>query len=163
VTIKPDSCVERPGRGVDSARGPASTKPVRHANPWTRLAGIRRRTSELSYVRGRTLIQTSPAIFPPARSECRRQHPAVGKVMRTAHPSVPVGSIALGSMRGNRPHAPTGPSGASAYTLNAALPVMWYWNVVSRAARISCGAPTRILVVSRVDPTKASSASRPEV
>src|SRR6266480_5193208 len=36
-----------------------------------------------SYVRGRTLIQTSPASFPPARSEWRRQQPAVGKVMRT--------------------------------------------------------------------------------
>src|SRR5438094_8000754 len=95
-----------------AARGVASSLD----NSVLLVHGLRRVKAALPapQVRGRTLIQTSPAIFPPARSEWRRQHPAVGKVMRTAHPSVPVGSIALGSTRGNRPHAPTGPFGASA-------------------------------------------------
>lgn len=120
-------------------------------------------TQDCSYVRGRTLIQTFPASLPPARSEWSRQHPAAGKDMRTVHLSASMGSMALGSTRGNRPNAPTGPSGASAYTLNVELPVMNHWKVVSRAARISCGARTRIVVESAVDPTRAPSASRPDV
>src|SRR5436190_665712 len=82
------SCPRQVGVGrtcQKAARGVASSLD----NSVLLVHGLRRVKAALPapQVRGRTLIQTSPAIFPPARSEWRRQHPAVGKVMRTAiHP-----------------------------------------------------------------------------
>jgi hypothetical protein len=80
--------------------------------------------------------------------------------MRTIQVSFPAGSTVRGSTRESRPHAPTGPRGCSAKTLSGETPVMSTRKVVSAVARISCGAATRMVVVSRVEPTRVPSVSR---